>query len=83
MAKGFDRQFGPLVSTVDYFDHTYEGSGIYDLFRNEEPVFPGGDVAPNIGVCSDLIVRALRAGGYDLQQLIHDDIIKEQADSNI
>jgi len=36
-------------------------------------VFPGGDVDPAIGVCTDLVVRALRRAGYDLQALINKD----------
>lgn len=35
--------------------------------------YPGGDVPSDRGVCADVIVRALRAAGYDLQQLIHED----------
>jgi uncharacterized protein YijF (DUF1287 family) len=34
--------------------------------------YPGGDV-PGPGVCTDLVVRALRAGGVDLQKLVHED----------
>lgn len=36
--------------------------------------YPGGDVTPHKGACSDVVVRALRGAGYDLQKLIHDDI---------
>lgn len=36
--------------------------------------YPGGDVANDTGVCSDLVVRALRATGNDLQQLVHEDM---------
>jgi hypothetical protein len=36
-------------------------------------VFPGGDIDPAIGVCTDLVVRALRRAGYDLQALIQAD----------
>lgn len=36
--------------------------------------YPGGDVDPGIGACTDLIVRALRGAGYDLQELIHEDM---------
>ena len=36
--------------------------------------YPGGDVAPNRGVCTDLIVRAYRAVGIDLQVLVHEDM---------
>ncbi|WP_428407579.1 DUF1287 domain-containing protein [Hyphococcus sp.] len=36
--------------------------------------YPMGDVAPDRGVCADVIVRSLRALGIDLQQLVHEDM---------
>lgn len=36
--------------------------------------FPGGDPGPGVGTGVDLVVRALRAVGIDLQQAIHDDL---------
>ena len=33
-----------------------------------------GDVAPNRGVCTDLVVRSYRALGVDLQELVHRDM---------
>lgn len=36
--------------------------------------YPGGDVPREQGACTDVIVRALRAIGFDLQQLIHQDM---------
>ena len=37
--------------------------------------YPGGDVAPDRGVCTDVIVRAYRrAFGLDLQKLVHEDM---------
>lgn len=37
--------------------------------------YPGGDVPPNIGVCTDVIIRAYRAGlNCDLQKLVHEDM---------
>lgn len=36
--------------------------------------YPMGDVAPDRGVCADVVVRALRALGIDLQQLVHEDM---------
>lgn len=37
--------------------------------------YPGGDVAPERGVCTDVIVRAYRrAFGLDLQRLVHEDM---------
>lgn len=36
--------------------------------------YPNGDLPKAKGVCTDVIVRALRAAGYDLQKLIHEDM---------
>jgi uncharacterized protein len=36
--------------------------------------FPGGDVPRTMGVCTDVIVRAVRNAGMDLQKELHDDI---------
>ena len=37
--------------------------------------YPGGDVPEQRGVCTDVVVRALRvARGRDLQKLVHEDI---------
>jgi uncharacterized protein len=36
--------------------------------------YPGGDVPIDRGVCTDVIVRAYRALGVDLQVLVHEDM---------
>jgi len=37
--------------------------------------YPGGDVPPDRGVCTDVVIRACRkAYGCDLQRLVHEDI---------
>lgn len=36
--------------------------------------YPGGDVDPEIGACTDVIIRAYRQAGIDLQKLIHEDM---------
>lgn len=36
--------------------------------------YPMGDVPEDEGACTDVVVRALRNAGYDLQQLIHEDM---------
>jgi uncharacterized protein YijF (DUF1287 family) len=36
--------------------------------------YPMGDVAPTRGVCTDVVVRAYRAIGIDLQVLVHEDM---------
>jgi uncharacterized protein YijF (DUF1287 family) len=38
--------------------------------------YPNGDVPDNIGVCTDVIIRAYRKLGSDLQVLVHEDIVK-------
>ncbi len=37
-------------------------------------IYPGGDVPAERGVCADVIIRALRTVGVDLQQLVHEDM---------
>jgi len=36
--------------------------------------YPNGDVPLNRGVCTDVVIRAYRHAGFDLQKLIHEDI---------
>jgi uncharacterized protein YijF (DUF1287 family) len=51
------------------------GSAVrYDGFYRRI-AYPGGDVPGNIGVCTDVIIRAYRAIGVDLQQLVHEDML--------
>lgn len=38
--------------------------------------YPGGDVPMETGVCTDVVIRALRLKGIDLQQLVHEDMEK-------
>jgi uncharacterized protein YijF (DUF1287 family) len=38
--------------------------------------YPGGDVPANVGVCSDLVIRAYRAAGVDLQVGVHEDMAR-------
>ena len=36
--------------------------------------YPGGDVPADRGVCTDVVIRSLRAAGVDLQRLVHEDM---------
>ena len=36
--------------------------------------YPGGDVPIETGVCTDVVIRALRGVKQDLQQLVHEDM---------
>src|SRR5262245_12829198 len=48
---------------------TYDGS-----YRRI--AYPGGDVPESIGVCTDLIIRAYRRAGVDLQVEVHEDMTR-------
>jgi len=50
-------------------DVTYNGS--YRVIQ-----YPMGDVPSNIGVCTDVIIRAYRAINVDLQVLVHESVKK-------
>jgi uncharacterized protein YijF (DUF1287 family) len=41
--------------------------------------YPGGDVPPNTGVCTDEVIRSYRAVGIDLQKEVHEDIVRNVA----
>lgn len=41
--------------------------------------YPGGDVPMNTGVCTDVVTRALREQGIDLQRVIHEDMKRDFA----
>jgi len=59
MVEGAERQVGVTV--------LYDGS-----FRRL--AYPGGDVPPERGVCTDVVVRAYRNAGIDLRVLVHEDL---------
>jgi len=52
-----------------YHKVTYDGS-----YRRIG--FPYGDVPKNIGVCTDVVIRAYRKLGIDLQERVNDDMSK-------
>jgi uncharacterized protein YijF (DUF1287 family) len=41
--------------------------------------YPGGDVPPTRGVCADVVIRAYRALGVDLQVEVHQDMMRRFA----
>jgi hypothetical protein len=43
-----------------------------DSYQNID--YPGGDVPEDRGACTDVVIRAFRYAGIDLQQLIHEDM---------
>lgn len=44
--------------------------------RYERISYPMGDVPREIGVCTDVVIRALRNAGLDLQAAVHEDILR-------
>lgn len=49
----------------------------YDNSWMQTNQYPMGDVPQNRGACTDVVVRSLREIGVDLQELVHDDIVKD------
>ena len=50
-----------------------------EITKNYDPAYivipyPNGDVPPETGVCSDVVIRAFRAAGVDLQKEVHEDM---------
>ena len=50
-----------------------------EITRNYDPnyvviAYPNGDVPMETGVCSDVVIRAFRAAGVDLQKEVHEDM---------
>lgn len=39
--------------------------------------YPNGDVPPKTGVCTDVVIRAYRILGIDLQKEVHEDMVKK------
>ena len=48
-------------------DVTYDG-------RYFKIPYPDGDIPTHLGVCTDVVIRAYRTQGIDLQELVHEDM---------
>jgi uncharacterized protein len=59
VVEGAKRQVGKTVS----YDPAYR-----------RLAYPGGDVPLETGVCTDVVIRAYRHAGVDLQVLVHEDM---------
>lgn len=51
--------------------NTHYDNGYYRI------AYPGGDLPRNKGACTDVVVRAYRSAGYDLQKLVHEDMVAD------
>jgi uncharacterized protein YijF (DUF1287 family) len=58
-----------IAAAIAEAEYTKGYDGSYSVIP-----YPGGDVAKEAGVCTDVIIRAYRALGIDLQQRVHEDM---------
>lgn len=70
---------GSLAAAVDPQRLVRDARGQLGVTLGYDPAYrvlayPGGDVAPSTGVCTDVVVRALRRQGVDLQRAVHEDM---------
>ncbi|HXU36095.1 MAG TPA: DUF1287 domain-containing protein [Blastocatellia bacterium] len=61
-------------SAIEQTKHTNEYDPAYVKLG-----YPGGDVPIERGVCADVIVRAFRGAGVDLQKELHEDMVRSFA----
>ena len=57
-------------AAIERINHDVRYDGAYVSIK-----YPNGDVPANTGVCTDVVIRAYRSLGFDLQQLVHEDMI--------
>jgi hypothetical protein len=58
-----------VAAAIERTNHAVRYDGAY-----RQIAYPMGDVPADIGVCTDVVIRAYRALGIDLQQLVHEDM---------
>lgn len=66
-SQSFEQKFVSAAIERTTFNVRYDGSYV-------SIPYPNGDVPANIGVCTDVVIRAYRRIGADLQQLVHEDM---------
>lgn len=60
-----------VESALEQTRHTFEYDPSYAKLE-----YPNGDVPLERGVCADVIVRAFRSAGIDLQKEVHEDMVR-------
>jgi len=78
------RRFAPLVPKTRVAAQILKGAKAqigadYDA-SYRVIAYPLGDVPKKLGACTDVIVRAFRSAGFDLQKLIHEDMKRDFSD---
>ena len=70
----------PVFGQDDFFDRLADSAFVLTKQRVEyDPAYfsiayPNGDVPPGKGVCTDVVIRAYRKMGIDLQKEVHEDM---------
>jgi len=60
-----------------FLDATHRQTESFVLYDSKytKIAYPNGDVPLSRGVCADVVIRAYRAIGIDLQKLVHEDMV--------
>ncbi len=66
----------PLLHALDLHTEARKQIGVTTHYDPSYVIikYPGGDISPERGVCTDVIIRALRGHGIDLQKEVHLDM---------
>lgn len=73
LPDALDLLIGAKKTVLNADAYTEEAQGYISLR------YPMGDVPRAIGVCTDVVIRAARNAGVDLQQALHEDIQRARA----
>ncbi|MBU0501383.1 MAG: DUF1287 domain-containing protein [Gammaproteobacteria bacterium] len=65
--KGFEQRLAGAA--LEQIRHPVRYDGAYVIIP-----YPGGDVPANTGVCTDVLIRAYRKLGIDLQKEVHEEM---------
>ncbi len=79
VSRAVTRARDEVTRRVSY-DATYRTLTYKDGVDTGHFAYPAGDVDPAHGVCTDVVVRAYRAGGLDLQVRVHQDVLARPKD---
>jgi uncharacterized protein YijF (DUF1287 family) len=73
LARARDEVVRGVAYDAAYFKLSYK-----DGVDTGKTVYPNGDLEPGKGVCTDVVIRGLRAVGIDLQSRVHEDILRRR-----
>lgn len=62
-----------------FFKNLYLPTNHYNGVKQKKTLKRWGDIPPEIGVCTDTVIRSLRHAGIDLQQIVYKAMKKDEA----